>query len=92
MPAQFATEFDYRGEMRNAKEVGDNLRRTGFGSSIVVPRGTPLPLWSSMPRPADPPAPRRLCALRLLCVKPRLLLTHTFVRAPRTLPDQDSSE
>tara|TARA_B110001452_G_scaffold126623_1_gene105174 strand:+ start:779 stop:979 length:201 start_codon:yes stop_codon:yes gene_type:complete len=53
--AQFATEFDYRGEMRNAKEVGENLRRAGFGSSIVVPRGTRRFLWSSssMPRPAD---------------------------------------
>uniref|UniRef100_A0A7S0IPC0 ABC1 atypical kinase-like domain-containing protein n=1 Tax=Calcidiscus leptoporus TaxID=127549 RepID=A0A7S0IPC0_9EUKA len=34
---QFATEFDYRGECKNAMEVRANLQRAGFGN-VIVPR------------------------------------------------------
>ena len=35
---QFKTEFDYRGECRNAIEIRKNLQDGGFGDRIVVPR------------------------------------------------------
>ena len=37
---QFATEFDYRGECRNAIEIRDNLRKGGF-TNIIVPEVYP---------------------------------------------------
>ena len=35
---QFATEFDYRGECKNAMEIRANLQRSPFKDQIVVPR------------------------------------------------------
>ena len=37
---QFATEFDYRGECKNAIEIRENLKRAGY-SSIIVPEVYP---------------------------------------------------
>lgn len=37
---QFATEFDYRGECKNANEIRENLQRAGY-SEIVVPEVYP---------------------------------------------------
>ncbi|GMH86255.1 hypothetical protein TrVE_jg9112 [Triparma verrucosa] len=37
---QFATEFDYRGEMKNAIEIRDNLKRGGF-KDVIVPEVYP---------------------------------------------------
>lgn len=34
---QFATEFDYRGECRNAIQVRDNLLKAGYGDRVLVP-------------------------------------------------------
>ncbi|GMH80428.1 hypothetical protein TL16_g08543 [Triparma laevis f. inornata] len=37
---QFATEFDYRGEMKNAIEIRENLKRGGF-KDVIVPEVYP---------------------------------------------------
>ena len=37
---QFATEFDYRGELKNAEDIRNNLKKAGF-DDIIVPKVYP---------------------------------------------------